>query len=525
MSMPHLNPTGPVGGAHPAVARRRLGDFVLVAITGLVALVLALVIATAVPQPSATLTIAVVIGVLGIIYLLVNPRLEVTVTILAVYLGCLDGPVKLFSGGGNATSALRDGLIFAVCLGAILRHLATSRHTKLPPLSGWVLGFVAIVLLEALNPNTSGTLKILGGFRQQLEWIPFFFFGYLLVRSKPRLRKVFMLLALIAAANALVSAYQVRLSPHQLAAWGPGYSEKVLGANGISGTTFASGGSGRVRPLGLGSDIGFGGAVGVIALPGALALLATSDPRRRWLFALACLGAVLAVGVSLSRTDVLGAVVTLAAFAALSFSVGRRVARPLAAVVVILALALPLATVVTSTEGTAVFSRYSSIAGTQAASSSTGYKSVSLKQIPIDIANAPFGFGLGTAGAASSFGGRTTVTLEGHGFSSETEYNFIMNEVGLPGLALWVAFTVYLGSLVVRRLSKVEDLDVRLFLAAIFSVLAGLTVMGFAGAFSAGSAGGPYFWFAAGVAAYWLAGPGRAVGAQRSGAVRSGAVV
>src|ERR1019366_9366561 len=237
------------------------------------------------------------------------------------------------------------------------------------------------------------------------------------------------------------------------------------------------------------------------------------------------LGAVLAVGVSLSRTDVLGAVVTLAAFAALSFSVGRRVARPLAAVVVILALALPLATVVTSTEGTAVFSRYSSIAGTQAASSSTGYKSVSLKQIPIDIANAPFGFGLGTAGAASSFGGRTTVTLEGHGFSSETEYNFIMNEVGLPGLALWVAFTVYLGSLVVRRLSKVEDLDVRLFLAAIFSVLAGLTVMGFAGAFSAGSAGGPYFWFAAGVAAYWLAGPGRAVGAQRSAAVRSGAVV
>jgi len=496
-----------------------------IAVTGLVALALALVIAVEVAHPSIPLTLGVVIGVVGILYLLVNPRLEVTVTILGVYLGCFDGPLKLFSGGGNATSAVRDGLIFAVGLGALLRHLAQTRHTKLPPLYGWVLGFVLIVLLEALNPNTSGTLKILGGFRQQLEWVPFFFFGYLLIRSRDRLRKLFIVLALIAAANAVVSAYQARLSPHQLAAWGPGYSEKVLGANGISGTTFASGGSGRVRPLGLGSDIGFGGAVGVIALPGALVLLATARPRKRWLYVLLCLAALLGVGVSLSRTDVLGAVVTLVAFAALSFSVGRRVAKPLAALIVILLLTIPLATVVTSTEGSAIFSRYSSIAGTQAASSSTGYKSVSLAQIPIDIGAAPFGFGLGTAGAASSFGGRTTVTLEGHGFSSETEFNFIMNELGLPGLLLWVSFSVYLGLLVVRRLGRVEDVESRLSLAAVFSVLAGLTVMGFAGAFSAGSAGGPYFWLAAGIAAYWLAAPARARRTAASLAASAGSAV
>ncbi|HYM55581.1 MAG TPA: hypothetical protein VES97_09475, partial [Solirubrobacteraceae bacterium] len=302
---------------------------------------------------------------------------------------------------------------------------------------------------------------------------------------------------------------QVRLNPHQLAAWGPGYSEKVLGTNGVSGTTFASEGSGRVRPLALGSDIGFGGTVGVIALPGVLMLLATARPRRRWIFMLLSLAAVLGVGVSLSRTSVLGAIVTLVAFAVLSLSAGRRVTRPLAALIVILALTIPLASVVTSTEGTAIFSRYTSIAPNTAASTSTGYKSVSLKQIPVDIANDPFGFGLGTAGAASSFGGHTTVTLEGHGFSSETEFNFIMNELGLPGLLLWVSFTIYLGALVVRRLTSIKDVETRLALAAAFSVLAGLTVEGFAGAFTAGTAGGPYFWLAAGIAAYWLAGPGR----------------
>ena len=39
-------------------------------------------------------------------------------------------------------------------------------------------------LVEAFNPSTHGILKILGGFRQQLEWIPFFFFGYVVMRSK-----------------------------------------------------------------------------------------------------------------------------------------------------------------------------------------------------------------------------------------------------------------------------------------------------------------------------------------------------
>ncbi len=504
MSGSHLALGGPAGGAHPAVMRRRVHELALLGLTALIALLLALGIAAAVPQPSVLLTVVAVVGVLAITYLMVSPRLEVSVLVLGFYLGCLDGPVKLLSSGGTSVSALRDVLIFAVCLGAIMRWLAKKEPLKLPPLSVWVLGFVLCVAVEAFNPNTVGLTKVLGGFRQQLEWVPFFFFGYLLIRSKQRLRKLFLLLGVIAAANGLVAAYQVRQKAPTLAAWGPGYAEKILGSNGISGETFAGG----VRPLALGSDIGYSGAVGVIALPCMLALLASAPARRRWIYVLLTLFAALGIAVSESRSSVIGAFITLVAFAALSFSLGSRVARPLVAMLVLVALAIPLASVVTSSEGTKVFSRYASIAGVQAASSASGDKSATLSQLGPDVVSDPFGFGLGVSGAASSFGGHTSVRLEGHGFSSETEFNFLMNEIGLPGLLLWLGFLIYLGALVLRRLSLIKDLEVRLELAALFAALAGLFAEGFAGAFTAGTAGGPYFWLVAGIAASWLAGPG-----------------
>jgi hypothetical protein len=512
----------PLLGAHPAVVSRRLHELVRVSIAGLIVLAVALGIALRESNPDFLLMLAILAAGLGVVYLVVNPRLEVTVLTLAVYLGCLDGPVKLLTAGGHVVSAFRDVLIASVCLGALLREHAKHERLRLPPLFGWVLVFVLCVLVETFNPNTAGVVKALGGYRQQLEWVPFFFFGYLLIRSKQRFRALFIVLAVIAAANALVSAYQVRLNPHALAAWGPGYTEKVLGTNGVTGTTFFAGGEGRVRPLGLGSDIGFGGDVAGIALPGILMLLATARARRRWIYALLCIAALLGVAVSLSRTDVLGAAVIVFAFTVLSFSAGHRVARPLVAILVIGALTIPLVSVLTSAEGSAIFSRYASIKPEQAASSSSGYKAVSLGQIPKVIAADPFGFGLGTAGPASTFGGHTTVKLEGHGFSSETEYNYLVNELGAPGLLFWAAFSVMLGVLVLRGLPRVEDPDVRIALAAVFSVLAGLTIEGFAGAYSAGSAGGPYFWFAAGVGAYWLTGPART--RTSSPAITAGAV-
>ncbi len=510
MSASQPRVAAPSTGAHPAVVSRRIAELALLGGAGAVALGVALGIALAVPDPNFPLVLALALGAVGVLALALNTRLEVSVAVLAIYLGTLDGPVKLLS-ANQAASAVRDVLIAAVALGAIVRLLARRERVTLPPLSGWVIAFVALVLANAFNPNTLGTLKSLGGFRQELEWVPFFFFGYVLMRSRRRLRELFVVLGVIALANGAVSLYQTRLSPAQLASWGPGYSELEFGNETLSARKYLSEGVARVRPPALGSDAGFGGSIGVIALAGTVVLLATLR-RRRWFAALLCVGALLAVATSLARLSVLGAVISLLAFGLLcaGAGVGRRVRRPLGALLAVAVVAVGLGVALVAFEGGGVFSRYVSIEPANVGSTSTTYKAVSLAQIPNDIANDPFGFGLATAGAASNFGGHTTVTLEGHGHSAETQYNYVTDELGLPGLLLWSALSLSVIWLAVTRLRRVGDPEIRIGLAGVFAPFIALILMGTNGPVMASAAAGPFYWFAVGIAAYWLTGAGRA---------------
>lgn len=251
MNAPYPRPYRPLGGAVPPVLSSRLRVILL---AGVLPLVISLAVTVRVPHPNFALELGLALGALGVVALVCNSRLEVTVVVLALYLGLLDGPVKLGTGGHELASVFRDVLIFAVSLGAVLRLLVKREPIKLPPLAGWVLLFVALTLVEAFNPNTHGFVKALGGYRQQLEFVPFFFFGYVLMRSKERFRKLFLLLGVIALANGLVSTYQTTLSPGQLASWGPGYSELVYGSvapgkqGGLAARAYISEGIARVRP-------------------------------------------------------------------------------------------------------------------------------------------------------------------------------------------------------------------------------------------------------------------------------------
>jgi hypothetical protein len=522
MATPRARLSGPIGGAQSIALSRHGRDLLLLGVTALAPLTIALVIARAVPNPNILLTLGMMLAALGVIVLAVSTRYAVTLALVALYLGLLEGPVKLGSGGGAAASASRDVLIFAISLGAIVRIVVRRERVRLPPLSGWVLAFTALVLVEAFNPNTHGILKVLGGFRQQLEWLPFFFFGYLLMRSKERFRKFFLILGVIALANGVVGTYQARLSPAQLARWGPGYHELAEGggAKGQGGRTYRSEGVARVRPPALGSNSGFGGSVGVLALPAVLALLATVGTRRRWIVLVLCLGALAGIATSASRTAVIGAVLATLGFALLSLSAGRGARRPLAASLVVIALAFALGSALAAAEGAGIFSRYGSIASPkQAASTSVNTKERTLTQIPADIANAPFGVGLATVAAATGFGGVNKVVIEEHAASAESQYNSVVLELGVVGLLLWIALTAKLTVLVVRRLRRVEDLELRIDLAAVFAALLAFAIMGFSGPTMDTSPAGPAFWFAVGIAAYWFAGPGRT--AQPS--IRAGA--
>jgi hypothetical protein len=516
MSTPGLRLPSPLGNAHPVVLSRRRQELLAVGLGALIPLALGLAISTQISHPSLVLLLALSAGGVAIAALLSSPRYEFSLVLVALYLGLLEGPAKLGTGAHETASVVRDVLIFSVSIGCVMRIVVKRERVSLPPLSAWAIGFVAIVLAEAFNPNTQGIVKALGGFRQQLEWVPFFFFGYAIMRSKERFRSLFLVLGVIALANGIVSTYQTRLSPGQLAGWGPGYRELVYGTlevgkkGGLGARTYAVEGIARVRPPGLGTDAGFGGGVGVVALAGTLALLAFGRVwGRRWPIAILCLGALLGVATGLGRLQVVGAVIALVAFIGLSMSAGKRFTKPIGAMLAVFALAIPAGVALVSLEGAGTFSRYTSIAPENVASSKDK-KTSSLTHIPKQLEAAPFGVGLGTVGAAAGFGGKQTSLLEGHGVSAETEYNFLADELGLPGLLLWAGFTVRLLTLGLGGLLRVKDVELRIYLAALLSTLIAFTIIGFSGPTMSSAAFGPFFWFAAGTIAYWFAGPGRA---------------
>jgi hypothetical protein len=513
MTTPQLRPSGGAGAVHPVVLDRRIRDLALLGVAGLVPAALALGITIALPNTSLLVVLAAIAAAIGIVALIGNSRLQVTVTLLAVYLGLFDGPIKLGIGRSETTAAIRNVLIGAVCLGALMRLVTRREKVVLPPLSGWVLTFTAIVLIDAFNPKTQGILHVLGGFRQQLQWVPFFFFGYALMRSKKRFRQFFIIVGVIGLANGVVATYQTRLSPGQLASWGPGYralyQPTTVGKKGSIARTYSSEGEARVRPLGLGSDSGFSGGVGVIALPCSLALLAVWRSRKRWLAAVFCLGALVAVATGLGRLQVVGAVLGVFAFAALASLAGRRVTRAAAALLIVVALAIPLGAVFVSAIGGGTFKRYESIAPSQAASTVPSHKASAWMNIPHFLEAAPLGVGLGTVGAAGGFGGKVTELVEGHGVSAETQYNVVADELGAPGLIVWVAMTLFVIAIAARGIRNVVDGELAIMLAGSFAPFIALTLEGFSGPFITSTASGPYFWLAIGIAAYWFAGPGR----------------
>ncbi len=513
MSAPPLRLSGGAGAVHPVVFDRRLRHQAAVALAALLSGALALGLTIALPHTSVFEVLGAIAALVGIAVLVGNSRLEMTVTLLAIYLGLMDGPIKLGIGRSEATAAIRNVLILAVCLGAILRLLARRERMRLPPLSGWVLTFTAIVLVNAVNPKTQGILHALGGFRQQLQWVPFFFFGYVLLRSKKRLRQLFIIIGVIGVANGVVAAYQTRLGPSQIASWGPGYralyQPTTVGKKGSVARTYSSEGEARIRPLGLGSDSGFSGGVGVIALPCSLALLATWKSRKRWVAIVFCLGALVAVATGLGRLQVVGAVLGVLAFAALASLAGRRVSRALGAMLVVTVLAIPLGALFVSAVGGGTFKRYESIAPGSATSTVPAHKSSAWENIPNFLSKAPLGVGLGTVGAAGGFGGRITELVEGHGVSAETQYNLVADELGAPGLIVWVAMTLAVIAIVAGGMRRVRDGELAIMLAGVFAPFVALTLEGFSGPFVTSTASGPYFWLAIGLVAYWFKGPGR----------------
>jgi len=456
--------------------------------------------------------LAVIAGALGVVALVTYSRLEVTVTLVLLYYLLLDGPVKGLISSREATALIPDVLIIAVSAGALVRMVWRRERLGLPPLTGWVIAWVLLVLVNAFNPKTQSVLAALAGFRQHLVFVPFFFFGYVLLRSKRRFRQLFLIAGVAATASGVVAAYQTSLSPSQLATWGPGYQALIHPEHG-SGRVFFSEGEARVRPPGLGAEAGASGSLGRTALPMCLALVAITRRRKRWLAVLLCLGSILGVIVGLGRLPLISAGLGILTFAGLAMLSGRRVSRALSALIAIVVLAIPTGAIVITSLGSGTFKRYESIGVN---SETTLHKENAWSKVPEEIAASPLGYGLGNSGATAATVGANKNLLEGHGLGGESEYNVLVNELGAPGVILWPLISIAVTLLVVRGMRGIRDGDLAICLAGAFAAFIPLPIEGFSGFLGTSmAAGGGYFWGAIGVAAYWFAGPGRALSRQR----------
>jgi hypothetical protein len=452
-------------------------------------------IALAAPGVSATSVGVVIAGLAVGGFFFASRRVEVSLAAFLLYLGLGDGFLRLWTGIPELT-LVRDALLLAIVAGAIIRALGARSSLPFPPLTGWIVALVALALVQVLNPENQKLSYAVAAIRPHVEFIPLFFFGYLLMRTPHRLRVFLGLLLVVAVANGIVGFIQFNLTQEQLASWGPGFRDRVYGDGVITGRFFLNDrGVAQVRPMGLGSDVGFSGSVGTIAAPAALALLVGLRRYRDRLLVLAGLGGiVLAILSSQTRLTVVSSIVALAAFAALG--VGRRRAGQVIFGVAAAALAVYVVVMLVGTES-GLFQRYRSIAPTSAIGTTISYRAGNFETFQQYLGEYPFGAGLGTGGPAVGF-------FEGRGnkaLDSETEFNFLLIELGIPGLLLFLAFTGRLLWLAagVRR----HDGETRLLLAAVAAPLFAIAVAYVVATPTTSSPSGPYLWFAAGVLAYW----------------------
>ena len=455
-------------------------------------------VAVRVGSPSLVEGIAVTTFLAASAWMFFSERYTLTLAALTLYLGVVDGYLKLKTGSEYATLA-RDVLLYAICLGLVARAVVRREELRMPPYAAVLVAYVLLVLVQLANPETGGLGRGLAALRPHLEFVPLFFLTYLTVRTRARLRGLLVLLVVIGAANGIVSFVQFGLSPEELAGWGPGYADRIEGTDDVSGRVFYDGSDeARVRPFGLAADSGQGGFLALLAVPATIALVSLTRGRWRWI-ALA-LGFAVALGIvtSQGRTVMIGALMTVVAYATLTV-VARRLLPTLAAIAVLAVAVWAATSLAVGAGGAGAFDRVAEIAPSQLIQSAGEQRGSSIMLAPDYAVEFPFGAGLGSVGPAATFGREGAPGLNG-----ETEFNFLIVELGVAGAAVLLALFAALIGRTFRRLRAIGESNLRGLLAALAAPLVGMVVMFFSSSIMAGSPGAPYFWAIAGVLAYWL---------------------
>jgi hypothetical protein len=461
---------------------------------------LAFLVAVNVSSPSTVAVIGVVIGLPLLVYCFVSPRIDLSVAALLLYVGLLDGFIRMKTGHLNLT-LLRDVLLYAIAAGALARTMNNREGLTLPPFSGWVVAFTVVVVVQLANPGSGTIAHMFAALRPHIEWVPLFFLGYAVLRTEKRLRIFLALLVVVAAANGIVSLVQFNLSPEQLSAWGPGYQVRIAGTGDVAARVFVTEGrQALVRPFGLGSDSGFGGSIGLLALAPGIALMTLARRHTSGKVAvLLCWGPLLGIVTSQGRTIIIASIVTLLSYVALT-TAARRLVPTLAAVLFVGVIAVFGVSAFSGGSQTGAWERYQTITPTKLLDTADSSRGRSINRIPELAVSYPFGGGLGSLGPAAkiSGGGR------GVGLDGETQFSFLISELGIAGLVILIGFHLKLLLLCATRVRSYVRPEARTLLAAVAASLAGMSATWLSGPASSASPWAPFFWLVAGALAWWL---------------------
>jgi hypothetical protein len=486
--------------ARGASSRRALtspADTVVTAGAGLAAALVALGLTLAAPAGSLAHNLLPGVAAVFAAGLFLSPRYEQSLLLFLLYIGLADGYLKLSTGIPNIT-LLRDLLLYSIVGGAAVRLIVRRDRLTVPPMTGLVIAWVVIVLVQIFNPNGQTLSHGLTSARQHLEFVPLFFFGYAILRTNGRLRAVLTAAVVVAVGNAIANIVQFNLTPAQLASWGPGYAALVNGTGTATARIFSNGvGGAFVRPFGLGGDFGFGGIVCAFAVGPALALVILARNNKLGL-AVAVPGlafAIIGLATSGSRTSAIGAVIAALAFSALSI-VSRKSVVSLLTVAVVGAGAYWLVANFASQNQQSGLTRFESVAPDKVVGTTLDSRGGSLATIPSFALAHPLGVGLGTLGPAASQGD-LSVGVD-TGANAENEVSFLLAEVGIGGALILMTLLVASVGWSVRVVRACRDPVERVLLAGLTAPMFVLLIVSFTGTWSTASYTAGYFWLVAG---------------------------
>ena len=207
--------------------------------------------------------------------------------------------------------------------------------------------------------------------------------------------------------------------------------------------------------------MGFGGILGLLAVPAVFALVGLRT--RHWRYALAAVplsaGVLVAIATSQARVAVIGAALGLLTFLLLAAFAWRSMTA-VVSVLAVAAIAFVVAIQLFEDVDEGLFERYKqiNISPSGLVTETIAYREDTFELLPKYMADFPFGCRPGSEGPASTQpgGGPNTRRLAG-----ETQPSFLLLELGIPGLLVFLGFVAVLMGRSLAAIPRFEDPELR----------------------------------------------------------------